>query len=415
MSYKFYDAYLATIATTPFNTYSEGLQAVIDSQYDNTASIYDIEEETALGTLVFSDVKYRTVQAVSSLTGMKLGDDFRRIIYPNTSGSKDLGWRYRFSDNYWLVANSKLFNSVTDSVTLRRCNNLAKFYDSNGVLREEPCVIDYQLNETAPDFSKVTNLPEGTIFMFMQYNENTFVINDNRRFLFGSHGNYSAYKVHGVKNFIADNLVWFTLYRDQVDEVRDDIINGIANAYSVNYTLQIDSDDFEEEVGYTTQLESIVKLNGEIISKDVTWSTSDELIGTIDSVGNIELLDLGSVVFTCTMTDNPDVKDTVTIDSVAVPSPIIDVRFEPNKTTILYGDAPTEYIVTKYLNNVAQVDGFSFVLSGASTSNYKYIGIDDNTFTIESLGFDYTALKVIATSLVDSSVGEIDIQLKNLF
>lgn len=415
MSYKFYDAYLATIATTPFNTYSEGLQALIDSQYDNTASIYDIEEETALGILVFKDVEYRTVQAVSSLTGMKLGDDFRRIIYPNISVSKGLGWRYRFANNYWLVANSKLFNSVTDFIILRRCNNLAKFYDSDGVLREEPCVIDYQLNETAPDFSKVTNLPEGTIFMFMQYNDNTFVINDNKRFLFGSHGNYNAYKVHGVKNFIADNLVWFTLYRDQVDEVRDDVVNGIADAYSVNYTLEIDSDNFEQSVGYTRQLESIVKLNDIIVTKDVIWSSSDELIGTIDSVGNIELLTLGSVIFTCSMTDNDDVSDSVSIEVVDIPSGIIEVRFEPNKTEISYGDGAIQYVVTKYIDDVAQADGFSFVLSGADEDSYNYIEIDDNTFTVESLSFDYSKLIIKATSLVDSSIGTINVQLKNLF
>lgn len=364
------------------------------------------------------DVKYDTI--IQRGSAKKKTVPYKELLsYPYSTPQFFIGdyihWEYGGNNTTWLLLSCDYQYNFSVGGYMYQCKDTLRWIDKNGELQEYPCYTEDTLNETQPDYNKIIHLPEGTVFLYVRYDDNTVEISDNKRFLIGSRLEFSAYKVNGVKNFIDENLVRFTLYRDQVDEVRDDIINGIANAYSVNYTLQIDSDNFEEEVGYTTQLESIVKLNGEIVSKDVTWSTSDELIGTIDSVGNIELLDLGTVVFTCAMTDNPDVKDTVTIDVVAVPSLIMDVRFEPNKTTILYGDAPTEYIVTKYLNNVAQVDGFSFVLSGASTSNYKYIGIDDNTFTIESLGFDYTALKVIATSLVDSSVGEIDIQLKNLF
>ena len=414
MSLDFYKSYL-TIATDPSDTYIDDLQAVIDVQYENSASLYDIEEETAYGALEFVEKKYRVTKAISALTGVKLGDDFRKLIYPNTTSSKGLGWRYDFLDDYWIVSNSKNKDRITNSVTLRRCNSTAKFYNNNGVLSEEPCVLDYQLNETAPSYLTTESSPQGTIFLFMQYNDNSVELVENRRLLFGRRGVYNAYKIHGNKNFIDDNLVWFVLYREQVDEVRDDLVNGIANAYAYNYVLSLDTNDFEQAIGYTGQLGYDLKLNDDIVTRDVTWGSSDDAIGTVDSSGNIELLTLGDVIFTCTMDDNSDVSDSITVSSVATPVGVIEVRFEPNKTVVLSESGSVEYVVTKYVDDVVQADGFEFVLSGASNDNYIYNNIDTNTFTITSLGFDYTELKITVTSLVDSSVGTIDIQLKNAF
>ena len=341
------------------------------------------------------------------------------LSYPYDTPMFSIGdyihWTYGLENTIWLLLACDKQYSFSTGGRIYQCNQTLKWNDSNGYLREYPVYMEDKLNETQPDYSKILSLPIGTVFIYMKYDDVSKEIKENRRFLIGNRGEYAAYKVQGIMSFSDENLVRFTLYRDQVDLVADDLVNGIANAYSINYTLELDTSDFEQVVGYTAQLDYSIKLNDNIVTRDVVWTSSDELIGTVDSLGNIELLGLGDVTFTCSMADNSNVFDSVVVSAVVAPTGIVEVRFEPNKTSILSSEGDVEYTVYKYIDDVIQSDGFSFALSGASSSSYIYINIDTNTFSIESIGLDYTKLQVVATSLIDSSVGTIQIQLKNLF
>lgn len=416
MAYSFYDAYL-TIATDPSDTYKNDQQAFINAQFANTPSVYTVEEELIFGTQTFTNLEARITHVINPKTGENQGDDYRNIIFKNVDIQKGLGIRYRFDNNIWLTINSDYYKYTTANSILRRCNNVVKFYDEDGALIQEPCILDYGLTSTQFDFDEAINIDAGKKYLIMQNNDSSSKIDVNRRFIF----NGKAFKVEQVERFLNNEtfdsdtvpLLYIKTMKDQESD-QDDLVNNIANAFDTIYTVEIDQGNISQSIGYTAQLTAVVKLNDEVVDRDLAWASSDDLICTVDSNGNIEMIADGVCSIAATLEGNTSVNDSINIEVTATPASNIEVRIENNITEILK-NTTQPYTVFKFDNNVQQVDTFSYALSGADSSSYVFTNIDGNNFSVKSLKFDYTKLKVTCTSNVDSSVGEIEIQLKNAF
>ena len=101
-----------------------------------------------------------------------------------------------------MCINTNGFESPTNSVEVRRCNNIMKWVDTtNGNVNEEWCAIDYELSSPQPLKDKDIVVANGHIFVIVQGNERTRSIRKNQRFIF----NGQPYKLVGYQTLLNNN------------------------------------------------------------------------------------------------------------------------------------------------------------------------------------------------------------------
>ena len=420
MTYKYF------LSGSPINTYppstgwKNGFDSFLDADFYNSPNTYTIQEETVFGSGSLVDVDARITTAISNDTGMKLSDDFKQLLF-KSDHIIGLGYKYYFDSNYWIVTNVNVTKSITVTALARRCNNVLRWTDQNGIIYEEPCVIDYKIaspnnNTTDP----ITG--EGTIHIFAQQNNKTNKIKENQRFLFGNSNNWMCYRVYGggIKNYLnntsIDNdtstVMELVLGKNSVNEDTDDLVNGIADANKIVFSLVTSPSAIYGGIGDSFKLESVVTLNELIVSKDVLYSTSSSSVASVSGSGVVNILSTGSCVITSYLENNSSVYDTV---SVVSSSAIIesDIRITPSDRYILEGDTQN-YNVGLYQNGILQVDTFSISLYDKNVpgSNYTLTQTDGNNFSIKNneMFLDYPLILTLTSS--GSVTKNLSIELK---
>ena len=233
----------STYSRTPLEKFQFELQSKIDRDWDNCSDRYIIGEETVFGSNVFNDVEVRLQHEVVSDTGVKLGDDFKEIIFKDISHARGMGFLYYFNSNYWLTA----------STVCRRCNNMLRWVDEDGNYYSEYCSIDYPISRanvregTEDPVVGQGNLP----IIRCQLNSRTRKIKPNQRFLFGNVDNWTTIRILpvGVKNYMNNS----TINNDSCsllelvgqinfdNNANDDLINGIADFYKYSSGSNLNS------------------------------------------------------------------------------------------------------------------------------------------------------------------------------
>lgn len=397
-------------------------QQTLNAYFDEAPDLYTVQEETANGSDTYADATVRIVRAINVYTGEKLGDDFKKIIFKETSHCPELGRKYYFDDNYWIVYNVEDYKNFASSLVVRRANNVLRWVDDNGVYRQEPCIIDYPIKRSV-DYSEQVNpvAPAGFIEIFTQLNEKTRKIRAGQRFLFGNVDNWIAYKVYGngVRNFLnektMDNMSAGLLALDAganfVNDDTDDLTLGIADKYKMVYEIALTPETFNGSIGETLQLNSIVYLNGTPITKNVTYTTSASAIAEVTSGGLVTCIASGSVIMTSALDDNEDITDTCII-TVGAFTPVYEIRVSPNDGFVLEGETKT-ISVYGYINGVLQGDSFVFALANNNVpaSKYTLTVLGNNSFSVKNneMYLDYP-LVINATS--GSNVVEISNELR---
>ena len=336
------------------------------------------------------------------------------ISYPYDTFVFDSGDYVNFTyggvDTTWLLTSIDKTYLYDTKGRIERCNNDLKWIDQFGNIQSYKCVILDALKEDRVKDNKTIMISDGYIMVEVQENNDTKLIRDNKRFIF----NGNAYKVRSVINFVDTNTMTFVMVTDTINNETDDLVNNIANAYGYTYEISINQSDFEQSVGYTSSLSYTLLLNGNESNEAVEWISSNEEIATINNNGEIELLDEGSITFTVRMVNNPSISDSITVTSTAIPSGISENIISPNITEILQEDTQI-YTVYNYVDNVQTSDEFTVSLSGALNKYYTFTLIDNNTFSIKSLGYTSTKLNVLCTNNTDVTTVSTQIQLKGLW
>lgn len=398
MPLKYYPSYLKTVPSSSQQGFLNDLQQMINQQFDNASDVYTILEEPTPGLPISSwlsqDVRITHVPLTA--TGDKLGNDWRGLIFKDMTHSYKLGQRYSFDNNYWISVFTDTYRFPTASSTIHRCNSSLKWYDEYHNLINEPAIIDVDLRLTKFLFGSTITLPQGHLKIIMQLNDNTRKIDINQRFVFGK----QVFKVDYFNDFIADNtfdvtsapLLHLTLFKDEVNLAKDDLVLGIADAYSNIYTIAIDQIPFNQVVGFTTTLTSTIKLNGVVVTNQpVTWSSSNPLVGTISSTtGLINLLAIGSVTFTATMTNNSLILASISVTVASAPVvDTFDVRILPLVTKLLQNNTQI-YQVALYKNDVQQPDAVVCTASSSIPNTgvyYTFTQDNANQFTVKNLKY----------------------------
>jgi hypothetical protein len=184
----------------------------------------------------------------------------------------------------------------------------------------------------------------------------------------------------------------------------DDFTNGIANADKYSYTITLNPSSFSGVVSNTITLVPTITLNGEVVTRTVTWSSATPAKATVGATtGLVTLIATGTSVITCTMANNSSVHASATITVAAsAPADTYSVRISPATNSLYLLDTQT-YTVNLYKNGTITADTFTFAVdatSTAPTSSYDFTALSGNTFNVENLAMSIgKPLVILATSV----------------
>lgn len=396
--------------------------------FENSLDIFTIQKETSFASGVYSDVKARITNAISNITSKSLGDDFKQIIHnPLSALNVTIGDSYYFSDNYWLAIFSDAIKSVVSNGTVRRCNNMLKWVDDNGVLYQSPCIIDYDIlgsrNLTRQDDPV---LPQGYTKIFTQLNSTTEKIEPGQRFLVGRPNRQVCWRVLGNGEMVSQGLqtidnessriLTLTVEAYQYNEQTDDLINGIADAYKAVYSISLSASSISGNVGETYPLNATLLCNSLPTSGSLTYTTSSSPISTISSSGLLTLSTAGSTIATTYMGGNPSISASTTVTVTASGTTTNEVRITPSdNVSILEGESQT-FTSYLYTNGVQQADIFTFSLANSNVPTNRYIlsTLSNNSFSVENINM-YLDYPLLINAVSGSYTKQISIVLAGAF
>ena len=373
------------------------LEQLIDEQFLIASTVYTIQEETSFGSNEFQNVVARVNRGLNVLTGEKLGDDFKIIIFKEQNHDVDMGSLFYFDDNYWVTYNiEKIKNSVV-SAMVRRCNNVLRWTDEDGVSYEEYCAIDYPVKRPV-DAKRTADpvTPTAFIGLYVQLNENTRKIKSGQRFLFGNIDNWVCFKVYGggVQNFLnretTDNesakLLQLLVGTDYVNPATDNLTLGIADYYDIVYSFSASPTSYEGQPGDTFKIEPNLELNGFASSETVAFSTSASDVASVSASGIVELISSGSAIISMCVENNTSASSSINVISSGSALAQYDIRVSPSIGFLYEGDSQI-FEVYAYRSGSLQSDiEFAFIVSSSSVPGTKYTFdiIDANSFSISN-------------------------------
>jgi hypothetical protein len=328
---------------------------------------------------------------------LKLGDDWKRILFKDLDHLIDLGRKYVFNDSTWITINTEFIKNVAGTCAIRRCNNVLRWIDEpTGAYYEEPCCIEYLVKEPRNYFTSGSPFitPGGFLHIITQFNEKTALINENQRYLFGNPEHWTCYKVVGTGINDFNNVVTFDnesariltldLVADFINNELDDVTNGIADVMTNQYTLSIIPSTAEGSIGGTIQLTPFVTYNGDTATRTIVWTTSNAAIATVSSSGLVTLVTNGSCQITGTI-ENNSVHTHSSITVKASPAVNNVVKIAPDKNYILEGMTQV-YTVYLYENDMVQADTFTIDCENNSVPAGSYtFSSTNNGFTIKNI------------------------------
>lgn len=399
MAYTFLDASLP-IRKNPKDSMSSDFLQSLSIDFRTSTDWFTIEKEITYGSKTFENIVVRVTKLFDGKTTVSVGNDYKRIMFSNSSYIPKLGSLFRFDDNYWIVTNAETIKALAPTCVVRRCNNMLKWKDDNtGQIYEEPCVIDYLIKESR-DYSTGGSTivqPSGFIDVITQYNERSNKIKPSKRFLFGNPDNWMGYKIMGggLNNFDrqltsdsrSGGLLRLSMLANQWNKTTDDLVNGIADVGEYTYRLDLNTNSISMSTGNTYKLVPSYSINGSnTLSVSYVWNSSNEAVATVDSNGIVTAISSGSVLITCSSSDNSDAHDSCNITVTSVPTSNNSIIVNPNRGYIYEGESQV-YDVRLYLDGIAQLDTFTFSLNNNSipSSKYSYSVIDGNSFVITNI------------------------------
>ena len=411
MTYRFLDSSLS-IKKSPKETFTADFQNALSKDFKTSSDWFTIKREMPYASGIYEDIDVRINRTFEGKIAVASSDDYKKLLFESPDDNPSLGSLFQFDNNYWIVHNIEAIKSLATTCVVRRCNNVLKWKDfETGFIYNQPCVIDYLIKETR-DYSTGGSAlvqPSGFLEVLCQFNLNSNKIRPNRRFLFGNQDNWSAFKIMGggVNNYnnlftndpMSTGILRLSMLANQVSENTDDLISGIADSSEYIYTVSLNETTLSLTSGNSYNLIATVELNGEVVSKNVAWSTSNSSVVTVSN-GVLTPISAGVSVIKTTLSDNPLVYDEchVTVTPVGIDNYV--VVLSPNRD-YLYQNEEQVFTTTLYLNGVPQLSTFTYSVNnnGIPAGKFDYSVLSGNTFKIKNIErHDGNSMYITATS-----------------
>ena len=195
---------------------------------------------------------------------------------------------------------------------IQKCNYDIKF-NFKGTIKEFPAIVDSRVFDV--ETNQYVSIPAGKIVVTMQSNVDSENITIGQRFIKMK----TAWKVTGIDR-TKNGLLILHCDLDAIT-VSDDVVNEVANAGDYVYTLEIiNGETANIQEGSTLQLNVVVKLNDNVVTdKTISFSCDNTSIATVDDTGLVTAISAGECIITASLTENPNVYDTISITVTALP------------------------------------------------------------------------------------------------
>lgn len=411
---------MSAFGASPKEDIERQMQELVNEQFIVSSSFApQVYVEKEFGTLEFEKIEARVTHLIDSATGLRIGDDFKKITFRDLNYHPALGGRYKFDDNIWLVYATDNINSTTSSCFVRRCNNTMNMLDKYGNIHNEPCYIEYKPTKTSVGEFDRLSLPFTKQVMYCQLNKWTKDIGINNRFMFGS----DVFKITDRVRFnrtetFNDETMNTNRYYMDYDNLNefDNVELGIADYKMPNWSITIDKTELYTNIGGSGTLTASVSLDDtEQAGEAVIWSSSDPNIIEINAdTGEYNAVALGECVITCSLGGNSyyntSIHATVAEESAENYENILtpEVDYITLNTT-------QKYSIYEYLNG--EPTDTSFTIQQPHLPNYyKLTIIDGNNFTITNLKqYTNSDLEFILINNRDNSTVTLTIELGGVF
>lgn len=427
MPLSFYQSLRETTTGNLSLDWKDDFQAFVDEEFENASDYYVVKKQNELKEMV--DIGVRLVSLKNLTSSTMISDDYFKMIFKRYDDVTYLGDIYYFNGYWWIVTDTNIENSSSNSCLVQRCADYLRFYDSEGVYHELPSVVQ---NGSFYDLKKDTHviIPDNQLRVLVKYNEESKLVkwadvdsSDDKftRFILEGY----AYRVVSIDRHSFVRLgVGYLDVRLQADQIspNDDLINNIADA-NTNVSIEIQNGDtLTIGESQTIQLNAIVTVDGvELNNPEITYASSDENIATVDSNGLITTIASGSATIIAEYSTASNSID-ITVDIASANNYTIDISSSNNNTdSIKLGQTLTYTSVS--LNNgeeyptagtweLFEDDG----VTPLSTDIISVISSTNNTIAIKcTSNFDYvdTVFKLRYTDVNTSN--ELDITIESLF
>lgn len=387
------------------NRMVEAYQSKVTNKFDQSTSTRIVQEEYPYGSGRFRDLICRVVSVRTVGTGSKMSDSYKTIIFKNQNNDKGIGFLYKFEDNYWIACNSDIMSSQSDSIVVRRCNNILRWMDSNGKVQSVPISFEeeafYLNNEVKQEVDSLNGYRKAII----QRTELTKTLLPNQRFIFGN----KCLKLSGsgINDFLNQStedddgasVIKLNFEYDFPNEATDDMENKIANAYSNEFSINIDQKSTNYALSSNQYVFTATVLkNEEVITPGLAWtvnSTSNYTASQNNNKLNIVFGSIGEYEIVVRNELNPTLNESITINITNVDT--YEIRYTPITDVIYKGD--TNSFTFGLYKNDSKVNDAVIVfekIDTLSTDYYTYsvngniLSITNNKMTSKKINFECT-------------------------
>ena len=379
--------YVSNIAQNP-KEYWDGLhQATLDTMWQDTTQIYTVKEQNALP---FTDeyTEYEVwISTVSDdlINYSKVYSDFVRLFYRDLNHKQNYkGQYYKMTldgehEETYICYDRMNLTTLTADFKVVRCNNVLTWIDEYGNIITLPCYLGTDITSTNNLIGKDGIVPNARMIILVQANDFTKSIVKNQRFMF-EHS--TAFKVEEVNNFMQEQgtngqVTCIKIYINYSAILPSDNVDiNICDYYDVDYTLEIDQENINQENGFEGKLTATIKNLDEIVEGiEVIWETSDNSVVVIDENGNYKIVGQPNdkAIITCSMKENPNIKNSIEINVVSSVSTNRIIVVNPNDITILKEHQIIELIPKVYNEGEALPDIVTCIGSNVSDKCYNLV------------------------------------------